>query len=78
MKKTAIAPMRAAIKMTQPSQKLGSWPASGITPKNARLTIAAVARIGSPSAGQMVSQPNQANTAAAAPRARSTGCVRLS
>jgi hypothetical protein len=61
MKNTAIATRRDAIMITQPTQKLGS-----IVPKNARLTIAAVPRVGNPSAGQMVSH---VSIAATAPRA---------
>jgi hypothetical protein len=63
MKNTAIATRRDAIMITQPTQKLGS-----IVPKIARLTIAAVPRVGNPSAGQMVSQPSHVRIAAAAPR----------
>jgi hypothetical protein len=59
--------MRAAINMTQPSQKLGSWPASGMIPKNARLIIDAVPRMGKPSDGLIVSQPTHMTTAATAP-----------
>jgi hypothetical protein len=63
MKNTAIATRRDAIMITQPTQKLG-W----IVAKIARLTIAALPRVGNPSAGHMVGQSSHVSIAATAPR----------